>query len=42
MERLSRAIFYLASFGLARGGLFVAPIVLALWALREAKGWRVN
>jgi MFS family permease len=23
-------------------GLFVVPIVLALWALREAKGWRVN
>ena len=29
MHRLSRAFFYLASFGLARGGLFVAPIVLA-------------
>lgn len=29
MERLSRAIFYLASFGLARGSLFLAPIVLA-------------
>jgi O-antigen/teichoic acid export membrane protein len=29
MGRLSRTIFYLASFGLARGGLFVAPIVLA-------------
>jgi hypothetical protein len=28
MGRLSRAIFYLVSFGLARGGLFVAPIVL--------------
>jgi O-antigen/teichoic acid export membrane protein len=27
--RLSRLFFYLTSFGLARGGLFVAPIVLA-------------
>lgn len=29
MGRLSRTIYYLASFGLARGGLFLAPIVLA-------------
>jgi O-antigen/teichoic acid export membrane protein len=29
MGRLSRAIYYLVSFGLARGSLFLAPIVLA-------------
>ena len=29
MSRLYRGFFYLLSFGLARGGLFFAPIVLA-------------